>query len=137
MVEFHAAGRVSMQDVEEAEMRLLDARRRLGELDRPTWHRARAVLIARAAERTHLLDEAGVLPAPELQRVRLALERERLLAGDDNAYATNRDAFLAATKDRNALRVAAGFASAKSLEEEYGRLESEFPTADVAKAQDR
>ena len=137
MVQSHAAGRVSMQDVEEAEMRLLDARRRLGEIDGPMWHRARAVLIARAAERTHLLIEAGMLPAPELQRVRLALERERLLAGDDNAYAANRDAFLAARRDRNALQVAAGFASAKLLEEEYGRLESEFPTAEVAKAQDR
>src|SRR5262245_24424579 len=38
----YEAGAVSMSEVEEAEMRLVDARHRLGELDGPAWHRARA-----------------------------------------------------------------------------------------------
>ena len=133
----YEAGVVSIQDVEEAEMRLLDARHRLGEIDGPTWHRGRAVLVARAVERTSLAVEAGVVPPADLERVRLALELERMFSGDADEYETRRGAFLAATKDRHRSLVEAGRASAKSLQEEYERLEEEFPPTDVAKARDR
>ena len=136
-VERYQTGLATIQDVEQAEMRLFDARHRIGEIDGPAWHRARGVLLARDVERTHLMVEAGMVPPAELERARLSLELERMLTGDADTYAASRDRFLAATKDRNATMVAAGVTSEKTVQEEYERLEAEFPPADVAKARDR
>jgi hypothetical protein len=133
----YEAGVVSITDVEQAEARLLDARHRLGELDGPAWHRARAVLAEREAERAKLRFEAGVTPAGDEERARLALELERLLAGDPNTYDVSRQRFLESTKARNTALSEAGFAAPKTLEEEFARLAEQFPDPETAKARDR
>jgi hypothetical protein len=149
MVELYSAGRVTIQDVEDAEKRLLDGRHRLGEIDGPTWHRARAVLLARemhrlravlvAREVDHMqrMVDVGRLSRLDLDRVRLSLELEKLLAGDANSYTASRDAIFAALKERQAVMVEVGRETSEGVQAERKRLEAEFPPADVAKAQDR
>jgi hypothetical protein len=137
LVAAYGAGTVSIADVEAAERLLLDARHRLGEIDAPTWHRARAVLLKRTVEWTQAGFESGMVSADDVDRARLALDLERMLAGDDNNYATKRDAFFVVTKERQRSRVEAGLVSPKDATEEVARLESEFPSADVARAADR
>jgi hypothetical protein len=126
-VEAYEQGLVSIQEVEEAELRLLEARHRLGEIDDPTWHRGREVLFERAADRTHLAVEAGIASAIEEMEARLSLERERLLAGEANAYAEQRAAFFETLKQRQSALLEAGRATKVSLDDELAKWEAEFP----------
>jgi hypothetical protein len=135
-VVLYEAGREPIRDVEEAETRLLDARHRLGEIDGPTWHRARAALIARDAERARLLVEAGRLLSSEASEISLSLEMERMLAGDANDYGPSREAFFATLTDRHLRLAEAGLASATALQNEFKQMEARFPLPDAAKAQD-
>jgi hypothetical protein len=120
-------GHTSIREVELAEMRLLDARVELQEIDVATWRRGRIVLLDRDAERARHLFEAGRIAAGEADQASLSAERERFLAGDVNDYAIRRRRFLDATKDRHRHLVDAGHASAKTLAEDYARLEAAYP----------
>jgi len=128
LIAMYAEGRVSMQDVEAVELKLLDARHRLGEMDSPTWHRARAVLRARDVERTNLAVDAGMVPAGDLAVARLALELEKFLAGDENEYAADRAAVLAGLKLRQAALIEAGRLSEEAAQEELKHAEVTFPS---------
>ena len=128
-IALYAEGRVSMQDVEAVELKLLDARYRLGEMDAPTWHRARGVLRARDVERTNLAVDAGMVPASDLALAKLALEREKFLAGDENEYASERAAVLAGLKIHQAALVEAGRLSEEAAHDELERIEATFPAA--------
>jgi hypothetical protein len=123
-------GAVSIREVEVAEMRLLDARVRLQEIDVATWRRSRIVLLERDLERARRAHDAGSVAAAAVETAALAVERERLLAGDLNEYAARRRTFFEATKEWHVKLVAAGVAAEKTLAEDYRRLEAEYPAAE-------
>ena len=127
LVARYEAGSVALRDVERAELLLLDARRRIGEIDDAMWHRERTVLFEREAERMGLVVDAGMAPAIEGERARLALERERSLGGAASDYPARREAFLRALAERNANRLAAGLVTDREVREEREALEAEFP----------
>jgi hypothetical protein len=121
------AGLVGLRDVERAELLLLDARRRIDEIDDATWHRERAVVLAREAERIALSVDAGMAPPIEGEVARLALERERALGGASSDYPAKREAFFRALAERNAGRMAMGLVAERDVREEREAWEAEFP----------
>jgi hypothetical protein len=137
-VGLYEVGRIEISEVEAAELLLLDARQRLGEIDRIAWHRARAVLLARTAERTRLGAEWGGVPFADVSRARLAVDLKWMLAGEPVAdYDKRREELFVSAKAQQQSFVEVGLRPEKDAAAEIERLQAEFPTADVAKAGDR
>ena len=127
LVRAYEAGLTSLRDVEQAEGELLDARHDVGELCDAAWHRGRAVLLERDAERFDLAVGAGLVPALDAERAHLRLERERFLAGGPSAYVAKRDAFLRGLREQGEARVAAGLVAETAAREEREAAEAAFP----------
>lgn len=122
-----AAGRATADEVDHATLGLLDARHDADEIDDATWHRERIVVLTHVAEGTEQLSAAGMVSEMEGRRARLAVERERRLAGEPSQYESKREAYLRDLAEQGARRVEVGFTSAKAVREEREAAEKEFP----------
>lgn len=128
-VERYEAGMIPIRDVEAAEMALFDARKALGEIDAKEWHRGRVVLLERDAARAQVHADAGVAPTSDAAKARMAVEKEKYLAGQPQDYVAKREEFLTSAAGQLHNRVEAGVVSVTSAEEELKDLREQFPPA--------